>query len=227
MGYSWNPLEGRGDFRGTVEYVWYRNANIDNAINVCKNIGAPLNIVVSGLLSNREDSELSEMVEKAHNNGFTVGIVYPTPNDIMRAVNLGIDCAGSTNRTVNPFSNGNAKHIVDLSDASIILSSGATYDSATDTISMIANSSLYCEGSFASGIGSLVIRYSGKLTITVGSTGTEYELIDYQSDGESYVILSNALVHKYDGSNWTKWFNVTANTDTVIYELTFDGAYIS
>jgi hypothetical protein len=223
----WNPLEGRGDFRGTVEYVWYRNANIDNAINVCKNIGAPLNIVVSGLLSNREDSELSEMIEKAHNNGFTVGIVYPTSSDIMRAANLGIDCAGSTNRTVNLLEYGVAKHIVNLSDTALVLSNGAVYDPTTDIISMTTGATVHCDGNIISGIGSLVVRYSGELTITVGATGAEYELIDYQSDGESYVMLSNVLSHRFDGSNWTKWFNILASADTVIYELTFDGAYIS
>lgn len=213
----------RHGFTGTIEYIWSNNASIDNVIRTCKEIGAPLNIVISGYLSDRNIDDVAEMVEKAHQNGFTVGIVYPKPHELLLGAKLGIDCAGSTGKSVNLFENGTAKHITSLSDSSLTLS-GATYDSTNETILMSSGDTIICSDNITIGKGCLILRYDGTLTIRMGSAFDYQSLVEYVSDGNDYVYLANVLAHA--SNNHDKWFIITANANTTIYELAFDGMYL-
>jgi hypothetical protein len=219
-------ISSRGDFRGTIEYIWDNAEPIDTAIENCKKIGAPLNIVIkSGQFDNTTDALVSELCTKAHNNGFTVGAVYPTPNSLLRAFELGVDVVGSTGNNVNLITNGNAKNITSLNSSELTLSN-ATYNNATDTMTIASGGSITVnDNGFKSGVVTARLRYKGKLTINDG-VFTGYGLKEYESDGEKEVQYSIAI-QPLSNNNKTKWLVITANTATTIYDMSIYCSYIN
>ena len=156
------------------------------------------------------------MVTKAHENGFTVGFVYPTPNSIMRAKKLGVDIWGSTGIDINPFDVGTKLNIVNLSDENLTLSN-SVYDSNDDIITMNTGGSISVNSdSFKSGILSVKVRYSGNISIK-GSTNENHNLNNYESDGMSEIVYSVVLQRKTE--NYTRWVEIVANTSTEIYDI--------
>ena len=219
----WVTANSRGNFTGLIEYVWYKTQTVENCISACKQIGAPLNIVIAaGQFATHTDAEITQMVQAAHDNGFTVGAVYPKSPDILRAARLGVDCLGAVNNSVNLFHNGKDIHITALNDPLLVLSSGASYDSTNQKIDMTTGDTIHCvANNILCGKSSLVLRYSGTLTLSIGKSSEYYDLIDYSSDGSDYVYLANFLP-QIANRTWDKWFTITASANTEIYEIACD-----
>jgi hypothetical protein len=204
-------------FMGTIEYVWYPTKNINVAINECKEIGAPLNIVIAaGEFDGVDDDTVIELCTKAHASGFTVGVVYPTSTSLLRAFRLGVDCAGATSNNVNYLPCGNEKNIVEL-DSSELTLTNATYDDTNDVLSITNGGNIVVDGeAFKGGIASLRIRYAGKLTIY--NTEKKNHLDAYVSDGSNVVEYSTVIQPK-GNTKYTRWLTLEANADTTIYDI--------
>lgn len=218
----WSSARQRSQgFTGTIEYVWdIQNQTVAQCIAKCKEIGAPVNIVIPGVISNVSDANIESLVQAAHSNGFTVGVVYPSSNDVVRVLKLGVDCIGSVKNNINLFENGTAKHITTLDDTSLVLSSGASYDSTDDIIAMANASTISCAANVRSGACSLILRFSGKVTVNIGESSNLTNLTNVESDGSEYVFLANYM--PVANSNWANWFTITAGAATEIYELYCD-----
>jgi hypothetical protein len=213
----WTTATERGDFRGTIEYVWYPTTDIDRTILTCKEIGAPLNIVIAaGTFDDTSDEVIIEMCTKAHENGFTVGTVYPTSESLLRAWRLGVDTAGATSTNVNYLPCGNEKNIVSLDDADLSLTN-ATYNISEDTLTVYNGGSVIVNGDpFKAGIASLRIRYSG--TLTIYNNEKKNHLDAYVSDGSNVVEISTAL-QPLGTTKYTRWLTIEANANTTIYDI--------
>lgn len=212
----WNA--DRGDFRGIIEKVWDNTSTtIDDCIAVCLTIGKPLNIVIAAGTTPTDD-EVKELVQKAHKNGFTVGMVYPTSADIVKALSLGVDVLGSTMHNINLFDVGDVLNIRHLSDPNIELSTGAEYDSVNDIITMANGSTINVPAdNMISGKLSLRIRYSGSVTINGDLT--------YDSDGT--VTIPYAIVwQRKTGKTYGNWLTIKANSQATIYEISLSCATI-
>lgn len=218
----WSSARQRSQgFTGTIEYVWdIQNQTVAQCIAKCKEIGAPVNIVIPGVISSVSDANIESIVQEAHSNGFTVGVVYPSSNDVVRVLKLGVDCIGSVKNNINLFENGTAKHITTLDDTSLVLSSGASYDSTDDIIEMANAATISCAANVRSGACSLILRFSGKVTVNIGELSNLTNLTNVESDGSEYVFLANYL--PVANSNWANWFTITAGAETEIYELYCD-----
>lgn len=167
----------RGIFTGMIEYVYYNTQTVDACIQACINIGAPCVIVIaSGQFGSASDALVTELCTKAHNNGFLTSIVYPSGDDTIRALSLGVDAICS-NGDINPMEVGLDINVTKLSDERIVLADGATYDSTTDTITMPVGSkaTISADSGYNAGAISLSVRYSGELTFG--------KLTEYASDG--------------------------------------------
>lgn len=220
----WLTGDNRKDFTGTIEYVWENTDDIDECIETCKTIGAPLNIVIkAGQFDSTSDEMVAELCAKAHENGFTVGTVYPTANALQRAHELGVDVSGATGNDVNLLVYGNAKNITDLDSAELALNN-AVYNADNDTITVAENGTItIAENDFRKGIASIRLRYSGTLTIKDGVTNLG--LTEYASTEEKEVQMSIVL-QPYDNRVYTKWLVITANTETTIYDIDVHCSYI-
>ena len=215
--YSGNYV--RGGFAGVIEYVYYKTESIDSCIAKCKRIGAPVNIVIaSGDYDKYTDAEISTLVAAAHENGFTVGIVYPTPNILNDAFRLGVDEAGSTGADVNLLEVGNRFNICALNDSKLSITNGE-YSAVDDTLYLASGGTvIVTDEAFASGIVSVRIRYKGTLTIT-GAAAQAQALKQYVSDGVQEVQYSVVKQLKTDKSKYTQWVSIEADTDVDIYDL--------
>ncbi len=210
----WSTQPSRGNFRGIIEYVWGTNLDIDNTIEICKKIKAPINIVVmAGQFASASDTIISELTQKAHDNGFTVGIVYPTKKDIVRAYNLGIDTIGAVSDEINSFTNGNFLNTYDLSDSCFSLVGGAIYNDDTDTIIMSTNSdvTINLDENVKSMKLSVMARYSGTIDFDGG-------VMVLKSDGSNYIPYCRVLQRK-SGTSYNRLLNLHANTNCTIYEI--------
>lgn len=220
----WLTNNNRKDFKGTIEYIWENTDNIDECIETCKTIGAPLNIVIkAGQFDSTSDEMVTELCAKAHENGFTVGTVYPSANTLQRAHELGVDVSGSTGNDVNLLLYGNAKNITELDSTELILNN-ATYNADNDTITISENGTITInDNAFRKGIASIRLRYSGTLTIKDGVTNLG--LTEYESTEEKEVQMSIVL-QPYGGREYTKWLVITANAETTIYDIDVHCSYI-
>lgn len=213
----WTTASERGDFRGTIEYIWTSAKSVDFVISECKEIGPPLNIVIeAGTFDDKSDDLIIEMCTKAHENGFTVGMVYPTSESLLRAWRLGVDTAGATSTNVNYLPYGNEKNIVSLDDTDLTLTN-ATYNSSADTLTITNGGSVTVDGeAFKAGIASLRIRYSG--TLTIYNNEKRNHLDAYVSDGSGVVELST-VIQQLGVTKYTRWLTIEANADTTIYDF--------
>lgn len=210
----------RGDFTGVIEYIWRVADSIDDCISACKGIGSPLNIVIAaGEFSSATDTQIKELVLKAHSNGFTVGVVYPTTNDCIRALSLGVDAICSTYGQTNLLEVGNELNIVTLNDSRLVLDGGANYDSVNRLIDMPINSSVsvLAAPEVLEGICTIRVRYNGTLTIKSGADNDSRNLKTYANDGNKEVAYSIALQDM--GTLYSRWIRIEANSATEIYTL--------
>lgn len=222
----WLTATKRGHFRGTIEYIWDGEKEISELISECIIIGAPLNIVIeAGKFDSLSDEKIIELCTSAHENGFTVGTVYPTSKSLLRAFSLGVDVAGSTVSNVNFLKYGTDKNITALNSTDLVLTN-ATYDAENYVINIINGGSIAVneDNAFRSGITSLRIRYDGNLTIkNVDNTN---KLENYESDGNSIVEFS-VVRQEYMNQTHTKWLDIVANEDTIIYDIELHCSRIS
>lgn len=219
----------RGDFRGTIEYVWESTQSIDDCISRCKAIGTPLNIVImAGEFSSHTDDEIKELCYKAHCNGFTVGMVYPTQSDIIRALSLGVDVIGSTINCINHFEVGNDLNICRLDDSLIVKDSDVTYDSTNETLTIPANSKVQISNTkqFNVSMISMRIRFKGKIDIVNANNSNEENLYNIESDGSNYVNYSIAI-EKPNSSMMEYFVSITAKDNTTIEDLKFSSSIIN
>ena len=215
----WSTQNKRGDFRGLIEYVWYKSQTIDSCIATCLNIGSPINIVIAaGEFGSHTDDEIKELTQKAHENGFTVGTVYPTSSDIIRALSLGVDAICSTANHINLFDAGDVMNIRNLNDSKSVYSDGASYDADNDVISMAELSTIGVTAeNIPSGKLSLRLRYSGSVTINDDLT--------YESDG-SVTIPYAVVMQPKRGKTYDKWLTIKADSQTTIYEISLSCATV-
>ncbi len=212
--------DGVETFRGTIEYVWDKSQSIDDCIAKCLDIGAPLNIVIAaGQFNGHTDSEIRELVFRAHINGFTVGSVYPSSNSLMRALTLGVDTIGSTNNNINIFYDGNALNIDALSDAELVLSEHASYDALSDTLVLPAGETVVIKADgITCGKCCVLLRYKGEVTVVCGTDSKECNLVQYPSNGQDTVYLSNVLPYQPNRA-YSQWVEIQATKDTTLYDI--------
>lgn len=229
----WTLFTERGDFRGTIEYVYdISNKTVDTAIAECKTIGAPLNIVIAaGTFTDYTDEELTELVSNAHINGFTVSMVYATTNDAIRALSFGVDAVCSTNTNANLMSIGNAKNISSLDDSNLIISEGSQYESANDIIRLVNAGTIKVNADKVMtykqyGMCTVRVRYKGILTIAIGRSSDATNLKEYENDGNSEISFCNVLQPLTDVETFNEWVTIISSGETEIYTLDIKCSYI-
>ena len=205
-------------FRGLIEQVWSPTQSIDDKIQECKNIKAPINIVISaGTFTQCTDEQLLELSEKAHQAGFTTSMVYPTTSDAIRALKFGIDAICSTDGSCNILYHGNAENVYDINDNSLVIT-GGSYDESTNTITLPTGATIKLDAANAYRFGLCSIRtiYRGKLSFALGGVNV---LSNYESDGVQPVAFCNVIQPDNSSSKKNNWCVVTAVEDTVINDL--------
>ena len=229
----WTLFRERGDFRGTIEYAYYKSTKtVDTAIAECKIIGAPLNIVIAaGTFTDYTDEELTELVEKAHINGFTVSMVYPTTNDAIRALTFGVDAVCSTNTNANLMSMGNAKNISSLDDSDLIISEGSQYDSVNGIMRLVDAGTIKVSADKVLtykqyGMCTVRVRYKGILTIVIGKNSSATNLKEYENDGNKEISFCNVLQPLTDVESFSEWITIISQGSTEIYSLDIKCSYV-
>lgn len=205
----------RGAFRGTMTYIYDpTTTSVDAGIAAALNMGLPCVMDISpGLFKTTSDEVIRELCAKAHANGLIVGMSYPSGADVIRALSLGIDSICSTSKDINPFSVGIDLNINKLTDSNLVLSDGATYDSATDTIIMPVGAKVTVSevNGYSIGMVSSGLRYDGVLTFA--------NLTDYQSDGNRYVEQHFVFDYPHPTAKRYTILGITATAATTLYNI--------
>lgn len=229
----WTLFNERGDYRGTIEYVYSKSNNtVDAAIAKCKIIGAPLNIVIAaGTFTEYTDEELTELCEKAHINGFTVSMVYPRTNDAIRALSFGVDAICATNTNANLMSIGNAKNISSLDDSDLVISEGSQYVSENDVITLVDAGTIKVNADKVLtykqyGMCSVRVRYKGVLTIIIGKNSGATNLAEWENDGNKEIAFCNAIQPLTDVESFSEWITIQSKGATEIYSLDIKCSYL-
>lgn len=212
--------EVRGEFKGTVEIVWKPSTEtIDAAIGRALVVGAPCQIVIAAG-SDIYNIDLKSVCQKVHSNGLLIGIVYPKTNDVLYALENGVDAVCTTYRAVNTFDNGDLFNIGRLDDSRLVLTS-ATYDSETKTIQMSSGGTIVLNFESAEAFAKVCarLRYSGNLTISCGVNSDYYNLEECESEGSRFVEVALAIAQTSSNQSFTRAITITANESTVVYGL--------
>ncbi|MBQ1758048.1 MAG: hypothetical protein IIZ94_00060 [Prevotella sp.] len=210
-------------FRGTIEKVFNPSSlTISQCIAACDLIGAPVQVtILAGAIDNMSDSDFIALATAVHNAGYTIGIVYTNLANTIKYLGLGADGICSSFKQINLFDEGNSLNISELSDEHIDLSVGATYDSATDTITMPSGGKLTIDAvdPYVVGKYCVHIRFAGEISINHGGINNLYaNLANYSSYGNEMISYAEAI-NPFSLDDLTNWLEITATANTTIYEL--------
>ena len=213
-------ISERGDFRGPVEMVWTPTDNMEDFASRCKDIGAPIQVIIaSGYFPSLTDEQVMDLVSWSHKNGYTVSVPYLTTTQWLKAQSLGVDVCLSTERIIPLFLVGNHINICQLYDDNMKLQDGASYNEDEDIIDMPQWSRIVVPvDRLEYGAVSLDICVKGDVRIRFGHNAETINA-NIVSDGEEIVSISNAITPILNNRYASYYLEIEAYQDTILKSL--------
>ena len=185
----------RGDFKGAISGWWSINS-VDDAVAKVEQYGLPLMLGWSNYAS-ADNALRKAVIKEMHKRGVLVSSAYLKPNEVVYAKSIGLDASGTTHGEVNPSSIGNVLNTNKLNDSALTFNSGAVYNSASDTITMAAGSSIVLPNTGHSSEfvkATIFLRYNGTLSIRPKNNNDVFTCLqDYASDGLEFISFAAAI----------------------------------
>jgi len=190
-------LTERGDYKGMIS-VWESISSVDDAVAFVERYGLPFELGwnISSYLGATQ-TLIDSVVAKMHEMGALVGTAYVNATNAKKAKEDGLDFLGSTYKVTNPSLIGNLHNIKKMNDSALVLSSGASYDSAADKITMSNGATITLpntghDSDFVKM--SLSVRHTGTINILVaGLDMVSYSLYNQTGDGMGTIDLSSVI----------------------------------